>query len=61
VSGRLKKKRIEMAARHLKRPIGVSGWETQLVEKLPQNLRGSLPTVEEIEAEIGTSGGGSVT
>jgi hypothetical protein len=30
----------------------VAGWETQLVEKLPDDLKGALPTVEEIEAEL---------
>ncbi len=43
---------VEYALRHLKRPIGVAGWETKLVEKLPKGLKGSLPTVEEIEAEL---------
>jgi predicted nuclease of restriction endonuclease-like (RecB) superfamily len=43
---------VEYALRHLKRPVGVAQWETQLVEKLPKALKGSLPTVEEIEAEL---------
>ncbi len=43
---------VEYALRHLRRPIGVSGWETQIVEKLPEDLKGSLPSVEEIEAEL---------
>jgi predicted nuclease of restriction endonuclease-like (RecB) superfamily len=43
---------VEYALRHLKRPIGVAGWETKLVETLPKALKGSLPTVEEIEAEL---------
>lgn len=43
---------VKYALRHLRRPIGVAGWETKLVEKLPQDLKGSLPTVEEIEAEL---------
>ena len=43
---------VEYALRDLKKPIGVAGWETKLVEKLPENLKGSLPTVEEIEAEL---------
>ena len=34
------------------RLIGVSEWETKIVEALPDNLKGSLPTVEEIEAEL---------
>ena len=32
--------------------IGVAGWKTKLVGKLPKELKGSLPTVEEIEAEL---------
>ncbi len=43
---------VEYALRHLRRPIGVAGWETTLVEKLPKNLTGILPTVEELEAEL---------
>jgi len=38
--------------RHLQRPIGVAAWVTTLVEKLPKALKGSLPTVKEIEAEV---------
>jgi predicted nuclease of restriction endonuclease-like (RecB) superfamily len=45
---------VEYALRDLKKPIGVAEWETKLVERLPENLRGSLPTVEEIEAELGS-------
>ena len=44
---------VEYALRNLKRPVGVAEWETQIVEKLPEELKGSLPTVEEIEAEMG--------
>jgi predicted nuclease of restriction endonuclease-like (RecB) superfamily len=44
---------VEYALRHLKRPVGVAEWETELVGKLPKALRGSLPTIEEIEAELG--------
>jgi len=43
---------VEYAMRDLKKPIGVAGWETKLVERLPKALAGSLPTVEEIEAEL---------
>jgi predicted nuclease of restriction endonuclease-like (RecB) superfamily len=43
---------VEYALRDLKKPIGVAGWQTQLVEKLPKELKGSLPSVEEIEAEL---------
>jgi predicted nuclease of restriction endonuclease-like (RecB) superfamily len=47
---------VEYALRHLKRPVGVAEWETKLVDELPKALRGSLPTVEEIEAELGGGG-----
>ena len=43
---------VEYALRDLRKPIGVAGWETTLVENLPKDLRGSLPSVEEIEAEL---------
>jgi predicted nuclease of restriction endonuclease-like (RecB) superfamily len=43
---------VEYALRDMRKPIGVSEWETKIVEALPNNLRGSLPTVEEIEAEF---------
>ncbi len=44
---------------HLKRLVGVAGWETRMVEKLPAKLKGTLPTVEEIEAELsGNAGAG---
>lgn len=44
---------VEYALRNLEKPIGVAGWETRLVEELPEELKGSLPTVAEIEAELG--------
>lgn len=44
---------VEYALRDLKKPIGVAGWETRIVEQLPEELKGSLPTVEEIETELG--------
>jgi predicted nuclease of restriction endonuclease-like (RecB) superfamily len=43
---------VEYALRDLKKPIGVAQWQTKLVESLPKNLKGSLPTVAEIEAEL---------
>ena len=43
---------VEYALRHLTRPVGVARWQTKLVEKLPKALKGSLPTVAEIEAEL---------
>jgi predicted nuclease of restriction endonuclease-like (RecB) superfamily len=49
---------VEYALRDLKKPIGVAGWETKLVAKLPKALAGSLPTIEEIEAELAGEGEG---
>lgn len=43
---------VEYALRHLKRPVGVAEWETEIVKRLPEELRGSLPTVEELEEEL---------
>lgn len=43
---------VEYALRGFQKPIGVAGWETRLVESLPSELKGSLPTVEEIETEL---------
>lgn len=43
----------EYALRDVHKPIGVADWETQLVASLPEELKGSLPTVEELERELG--------
>jgi predicted nuclease of restriction endonuclease-like (RecB) superfamily len=43
---------VEYALRDLNRPVGVADWETKIVEKLPKDLEGSLPTIEQIEAEL---------
>ncbi len=43
---------VEYALRDLKKPIGVARWETDIVKALPRELEGSLPTVEEIAAEL---------
>lgn len=43
---------VEYALRDMKKPIGVSGWETKLAESLPSELKGSLPSIEELEAEL---------
>jgi hypothetical protein len=39
----------EYALRDMKKPIGVSGYVTRLVETLPQPLREAIPSVREIE------------
>ena len=43
---------VEYALRGIDKPMGVATWETQLVEVLPKDLEGSLPTIAQIEAEL---------
>jgi predicted nuclease of restriction endonuclease-like (RecB) superfamily len=42
----------EYALRDINKPIGVADYETEIMKKLPQELKSSLPTIEEIEAEL---------
>lgn len=42
----------EYALRGFNKPIGVAEWETEIVKKLPEELKGSLPSIAEIEAEM---------
>lgn len=42
---------VEYALRNKTCPIGVAAFKTELVESLPEDFKGSLPSVEEIEAE----------
>ena len=46
---------VEYALRDTRKPIGVS--EFRLAEVLPEELKGTLPTVEELEAELTNEGG----
>jgi predicted nuclease of restriction endonuclease-like (RecB) superfamily len=41
----------EYALRDISKPLGIS--EFRHLEKLPEQLKGTLPTIEEIEAELG--------
>jgi hypothetical protein len=41
----------EYALRDINQPIGIS--EYRLAESLPEKLQGSLPTIEELETELG--------
>ena len=43
---------VEYALRDMNKPIGVAGFETQLVESLPKTLEGSFPSVEQLETEL---------
>lgn len=44
--------KVEYALRDVKKPIGVAEWQTRLVESLPKKLRGSLPSIADIEREL---------
>lgn len=43
---------VEYALRSSSAPMGVSDWKAQIVESLPEELASSLPSVEELEAEL---------
>ncbi len=43
----------EYALRNIAKPLGIS--ESKHLEKLPEQLKGTLPTIEEIEAELGAT------
>lgn len=43
---------VEYALRDVSKPIGISQYEARILESLPDNLRGSLPSVEQIEQEL---------
>lgn len=42
----------EYALRDIHKPMGVAEYETKIVASLPKKLKGQLPTVKEIEAEL---------
>jgi predicted nuclease of restriction endonuclease-like (RecB) superfamily len=44
---------VEYALAGYRKPMSVAEWETKLTHSLPEELKGSLPTIEEIEAELG--------
>ena len=59
-AGQIRRRRTRRARRRphqyalsgLDKSIAVTDWKTQITESLPAEFRGSLPTVEEIEAEL---------
>ena len=44
--------KAEYAFRHINRPMATIEYETMLTEALPEDLKSSLPTIKEIEAEL---------
>lgn len=51
---------VEYALGGTKHPISVAEWETKLTQSLPDSLRGRLPSIEEIEAELSNDLNGSM-
>lgn len=48
---------VEYALRDIAKPMGVAEWQTKIVEALPDSLVGSLPSVEDLEAELALGDG----
>ena len=44
--------KAEYALQDVNKPIGISCYTTQIIESLPKEFKGKLPTIEEIEAEF---------
>ncbi|KKR97022.1 MAG: hypothetical protein UU47_C0003G0009 [candidate division TM6 bacterium GW2011_GWE2_41_16] len=42
----------EYALRDINKPMGVAGYETEIIKKLPKEFKSSLPTIAEIEAGL---------
>lgn len=43
---------VEYALQDMTKPMGVSSFSVRLLESLPEKLKGQLPTVEQLEAEM---------
>lgn len=43
---------VEYSMAGYQNPIGVAEWKNQIAESLPEELKSSLPTIEEIEREL---------
>ena len=43
---------VEYSLAGYQNPIGVAEWKNQMVKALPEELKSSLPSIEEIEKEL---------
>ena len=43
---------VEYSLAGYQNPIGVAEWKNQIVKALPEELKSSLPSIEEIEKEL---------
>ena len=46
----------EYSLRDINKPIGISQYETAIMDSLPSEFKGALPSIEEIENELGDNG-----
>jgi predicted nuclease of restriction endonuclease-like (RecB) superfamily len=46
---------VEYSLAGYKKPIGVAQWQREITQSLPEEFKSSLPTIEEIETELGGS------
>ncbi len=44
---------VEYSLSGFKNPIGVSNWQNEIIRTLPEEFKSSLPTIEQIEKELG--------
>ncbi len=44
--------KVEYALRDIHKPLGVAEYEAKIIDSLPDNLKGSLPTIQEIEDNL---------
>jgi len=51
---------VEYALAGTSKPMGVAQWEREITQSLPDELKASLPTGEEIEVELGWEGDGGM-
>lgn len=42
----------EYALRDINKPIGISQYEAKIIESLPNELKGAVPSIEQIEREL---------
>jgi len=47
---------VEYSLSGLTNPIGVSNWQQDIIKSLPEDLKNSLPSIEEIEKELEDEG-----
>jgi hypothetical protein len=44
--------KVEYALQDVNKPIGVSEYLVEIMDKVPKELKSSLPTIEDVEADL---------